>query len=205
MIFSYGFLEKKRISAKQIFLDLDIPNDDPLKMAKKLFCKAATSGIWVFDAPTMETGSTGWDSPFVWWVCVNEEDGLEFELLQTNDGDRELKVSWKGKEIRDPSELKALLTTDPLWDIFQLRAVVTVLDRLESQFYILRETQIMVTEIRQNEDMLALFKPEVFGTINHLRELEGKLLERGIEDLARQVGDVIQLTLWATLTVAIHQ
>ncbi|KAF7597554.1 hypothetical protein BBP40_000032 [Aspergillus hancockii] len=191
MIFSYGFLEKERASAKQIFLDLDIPDDDPLKMAKKLFCKATTAGVRLFDTHTLEAGSTSWDSPFVWWVCVNEEDGLEFELLQTNEGDRELKVSWKGTEIKDPSDLKAFLATDPLWDIFQLRAVVTVLDRLESQFYILRETQIMVAEISQHEDMLALFKPEVFGTINSLRELEGKLLEKGIEDLAKQRQDLM--------------
>ncbi|GAB1201796.1 hypothetical protein APSETT445_000388 [Aspergillus pseudonomiae] len=103
----------------------------------------------------------------------------------------ELKVSWKGEEIRDPDDLKAFLIKDPLWDIFQLRAVVTVLDRLESHFLILRETQIMVEEINHNEDMLALFRPEVYSTINSLRELEGKLLEKGIEDLAQQRQDLM--------------
>ncbi|KAE8391022.1 hypothetical protein ETB97_001587 [Aspergillus alliaceus] len=190
MIFSYGFLEKERQSAKQMLLDLDIPDDDPLIMAKKRFCKAP-SGIRLFDVPTTETGSTSWDSPFVWWLCVNQEDGLGFEVLQTTDGGRELKVSWKGEEIKEPSDLKTRLVSDPLWDIFQLRAVVTVLDRLESQFLLLRETQIMIGEVSQNEDMLALFRPEVFSTINSLRELEGRLLEKGIEDLVQQRQDLM--------------
>ncbi|GAB1193592.1 hypothetical protein APSETT444_002813 [Aspergillus pseudonomiae] len=190
MIFSYGFLDQERSGAKQIYLNLDIPEDDPLIMAKKRVCKAPP-GLRLFDSPTAERGSTNWDSPFVWWLCVNQEDGLEFEVLQTNDGGRELKVSWKGEEIRDPDDLKAFLIKDPLWDIFQLRAVVTVLDRLESHFLILRETQIMVEEINHNEDMLALFRPEVYSTINSLRELEGKLLEKGIEDLAQQRQDLM--------------
>ncbi|KAE8373269.1 hypothetical protein BDV26DRAFT_71365 [Aspergillus bertholletiae] len=190
MLFSYGFLETERKSGKQIFLNLDIPQDDPLIMAKKRICKAPP-GLRLFDAPTAERNSTSWDSPFVWWLCVNQEDGLEFEVLQTNDGGRELKVSWKGEELKDPNNLQALLAQDPLWDIFQLRAVVTVLDRLESHFLILRETQIMVEEISHNEDMLALFRPGVYNTINSLRELEGKLLEKGIEDLAQQVSCVI--------------
>ncbi|KOC12703.1 hypothetical protein AFCA_007237 [Aspergillus flavus] len=190
MIFSYGFLENERGGAKQIFLNLDIPEDDPLIMAKKRVCKAPP-GLRLFDAPTAERGSTDWDSPFVWWLCVNQEDGLEFEVLQTNDGGREVKVSWKGEEIKDPNDIKSLLAKDPLWDIFQLRAVVTVLDRLESHFLILRETQIMVEEINHNEDMLALFRPEVYNTINSLRELEGKLLEKGIEDLVQQRQDLM--------------
>ncbi|KAE8353641.1 SET domain protein [Aspergillus coremiiformis] len=190
MIFSYGFLENERQRANQIFLDLNIPEDDPLIMAKKRICKAPPR-VRLLDATPTETGSTNWDSPFVWWLCVNQEDGLEFEVLQTNDGGRELKVSWKGDEIKDPSDLNALLSRDPLWDIFQLRAVVTVLDRLESQFLILRETQIMVGEISQNEDMLALFRRDVFSTINSLRELEGKLLEKGIEDLVKQRQNLI--------------
>ncbi|KAE8153869.1 SET domain-containing protein [Aspergillus avenaceus] len=190
MIFSYGFLEQERGSAKEILLDLEIPDDDPLKVAKNLFCKSAP-GIRLSDAPGAETDSTIWDSPLVWWICVNEEDGLDFEVLQTNDGDRELKATWRGEELKHPGDLNPLLSKDDRWEIFQLRAVVTILDRLESQYYVLRETQIMVGEIKESEDMLALFKSDVFRMINSLRELEGKLLEKGIEYLVQQRQNLI--------------
>ncbi|KAL8688660.1 MAG: hypothetical protein Q9224_004825, partial [Gallowayella concinna] len=34
MLFSYGFIEDTMTSARELFLDLDIPDDDPLKVAK---------------------------------------------------------------------------------------------------------------------------------------------------------------------------
>ncbi|THD00520.1 hypothetical protein EYZ11_000084 [Aspergillus tanneri] len=182
MIFSYGFLDNGRESANQIFLDLDIPDDDPLKMAKLAFNKDVP-GIRLFSS---EAGSTNWDSPFVWWACVNEEDGLGFNVLQTNDGGRELRARWKEAEVELSSSLRDRLATDPLWDVFQLRAVVIILDRLEAQLVTLRQTQGVVVEISQDENMLTIFRPGVLSTIMKLRELEAELLERGIEDLARQ-------------------
>ncbi|PYI06836.1 SET domain protein [Aspergillus sclerotiicarbonarius CBS 121057] len=187
MIFSYGFLDGQTTDAKQIFLDLDIPDDDPLKIAKKAFCKD-TPGVKLSTLPAdSETdAATTWDSPIIWWACVNEEDGLDFNVLQTNDGGRELKATWNGEDVKDPDCLKDILAADPRWDIYQLRAVVLILERLETQFFVLRQTDMMISEIRDNEDMRAVFRPEVFETVLKLRELEAKLMERGIEDLVKQ-------------------
>ena len=128
MLFSYGFVEDAMASAKELFLDLDIPNDDPLKIAKK-HASRSPPGFRVFN----QGGSIGWEGPFVWLLCVNEEDGLEFKLLQLNDGERELKVFWNNIEISDVTGLKKLLEADPKWDIFQLRAAVTLRDRIAQQ------------------------------------------------------------------------
>ncbi|KAL4934151.1 SET domain-containing protein [Aspergillus undulatus] len=190
MVFSYGFLDLERSDAKQIFLDLDIPDDDPLRMAKMAFCREAP-GLRIFSDPTdpetaTTSASTRWESPIVWWACINEEDGLDFAVLQNNDGSRELTMTWKGQEVKTPDHLKDLLAADPSWDIFQLRAVVLVLERLETQLFMLQTTENMVSDIRQSEDMLALFRPEVFSTVTKLRELEGDLLERGIRDLVNE-------------------
>ncbi|KAL4940709.1 hypothetical protein BDV06DRAFT_17610 [Aspergillus oleicola] len=192
MVFSYGFLESERSDAKQMFLDLNIPDDDPLKMAKMAFCREAP-GLRIFspasstsESSSKSEASTTWESPIVWWACVNEEDGLDFAVLQNNDGSRELTMTWKGQEAKTPEHLKDHLSTDPMWDIFQLRAVVLVLERLENQFFSLRATENMVEDIRQSEDMLALFRPAVFSTVTKLRELEGKLLEGAIRDMIKQ-------------------
>ncbi|KAL4977340.1 hypothetical protein BDW66DRAFT_165836 [Aspergillus desertorum] len=186
MVFSYGFLDSEKSDAKQIFLDLDIPDDDPLRMAKKAFCRE-TTGLRVSSKPIDSDGTqTYWESPTVWWACVNEEDGLKFAVLQKNDGSKELTMTWKTQVVKTPNLLKAILAAEPLWDVFRLRAVVLVLERLETQFFMLQTTERMVSDIQQNVDMLALFRPEVFNTVTKLRELEGRLLKTAIEDLEKQ-------------------
>ncbi|RHZ54447.1 SET domain-containing protein [Aspergillus thermomutatus] len=188
MVFSYGFIENERTNAKQIFLDLEIPDDDPLVMAKQAFCKEVP-GVRITRATTTcpEPTKTTWESPFVWWACVNEEDGLDFDVVQTTDGGKELRATWKGEDMGTPSRLKDLLAADQLWDIFQLRAVVLILERLETQLVILRETKKLVAEISNDEDMRTLFRPDVLNTISRLRRLEGELLESSIEDLMSSV------------------
>lgn len=116
MLFSYGFMEEGMTSARESFLDLDIPDDDPLKLAKKAVSKSAP-GFRLFD----QMKTIGWESSFVWLICLNEEDGLEFQLLQQLDGERELKVLWRGFEVSDLSNIEALLSEDERWPLFQLR------------------------------------------------------------------------------------
>lgn len=187
MIFSYGFLEEDRTEAKQLLLDLDIPDDDPLKVPKKVYCDE-TPAIQI-DAPT--SAGTRWDSPLVWWACVNEEDGLDFKLEQTTDGKKELRATWKEEYLDKPRDLRFRLATDPLWDVIHLRAVVLILERLESQLLALRATEKAVSEIQreEEEDMLqATFRPGVFHVVSQLQDIEGELLEVIIEEFALLVG-----------------
>jgi len=69
-IFSYGFLEDTMASAKVVFLNLDIPDDDPLRPAKIYVCNTAPGFRLVDKDDKIE-----WESDFVWLVVVNEEDG----------------------------------------------------------------------------------------------------------------------------------
>ena len=187
MIFSYGFLETGRTDANQLLLDLDIPDDDPLKLAKKVYCKQPPR-LRLYTSPT--SSETAWDSGIVWWACVNEEDGLDFDVLQTTDGEKELRALWKGDDLGDPNDLSNKLAADPLWDVIQLRAVVLILERLETQLLALRATEKAISEIRREEEedkLQATFRPEVFRMVSQLQRLEGELLERGIEDLTRKV------------------
>lgn len=187
MIFSYGFLDKERTDAKQIILELDIPDGDPLKMAKKVFCKDPPA-VRLISAPALSESATTWHSLFVWWASVNEEDGLDFGVLQLNDGSKELKATWKGQNVENSAHLRDLLAADPLWDIFQLRAAVIVLERLGTQLSVLNEMEGIVSDIRHDEVALKeLFRPEVFSSVSKLRELEGALLRSCIEHIAKQV------------------
>ncbi|KKZ62771.1 hypothetical protein EMCG_02881 [[Emmonsia] crescens] len=179
MIFSYGFLESNLTNARQLFFDLDIPADDPLRPAKKAVCHDAP-GFRLFVPPGSDT--TDWESSFVWWCCVNEEDGLEFRVLQSNQGERELKVSWKGTSLGPSESLLDQLKKDPMWEVFQLRAVVLLQDRMESQLIQLRASDEYVQRWLEYVDE-KIIRRSVWDTSLKLRELERELLEAGLRDI----------------------
>lgn len=186
MIFSYGFLEDDRTEAKEVFLGFEIPDDDPLGAAKKMFCREAP-GIRIFTESKTPSHTT-WDSALVWWACVNEEDGLHIDVAQTTDGQRELETSWKGGKIQEPAHLREHLAADPSWDIFQLRAIVLLLQRLETQLAVMHETEEIISGLRDRHSAFeAIFRPEVLGLVSRLRGLEASLLQKEVEDLMNQV------------------
>jgi hypothetical protein len=185
MIFSYGFLETEVTDAKELLLSLDIPDDDPLKLAKKTFSKDAP-GVRLFTVGAL--GLTSWESSLVWWSCVNEEDGLSFRVLQTVDGHKELSATWKGKDIDRSDSLKDILLADPLWNIFQLRAVVILQNRFEAQLSVLQETAEPFMNCSHSDSGVETgIHSDVYHIITSLRRLEIDLLTRGIHDLMQMV------------------
>lgn len=156
-----------------MFLDLDIPDDDPLRPAK-IFVSTAAPGFRIFD----EGNDIGWESEFIWLVVVNEEDGLDFKIRQTTDGKREIQAFWKDREL-DTSKLQKYIQEDPAWDVFQLRATVLLQQRVEAQMETLQETQDVKLDasIRDTPRRLA----------ERLRILELEMLERAVSTLDRQV------------------
>jgi hypothetical protein len=174
MLFSYGFIEDSMDSAKVMFIDLTIPEDDPLRMAK-LSVSTTAPGFRLFD----RGDGTGWESDFVWLIVVNEEDGLGINVLQTIDGKYEMKSRWKEEELVDTAQLRELLVKEELWDVYQLRAVAILQARVEVQMRMLYAvgTPERDDHIRQTPWKLA----------RKLRELELALLEKLYGDLEDQV------------------
>lgn len=179
MLFSYGFIEESMDSACELFLDLDVPDDDPLREAKKTVAKSPP-GVGIF-----RTGeSTSWEGPFVWLLCVNEEDGLKFQMLQTTNGARELNMSWKSQDVVDGSRLEGLLKADPLWDVYHLRAVTTLQGRVESQLHRL----LSAGELMQVAAGQGPASPANLDVAMRLHDLEEALLMQAYEDFEHQVG-----------------
>lgn len=178
MIFSYGFLESRVNNAKQLFLDLDIPTDDPLRMAKKAVSKEVP-GVRLY---TKEDGEIGWESKYVWWSCVNEEDGLDFRVLQTNDGEKELEVYWKNTKL-EPESLADILAKDLMWGVFQLRVVVVLQERIERQASELEDTEEQSAEAIHLSDV----RTTTWETVRRLRALELEFLAEAYQSLQAQV------------------
>ncbi|KAL8915047.1 MAG: hypothetical protein Q9171_000487 [Xanthocarpia ochracea] len=183
MLFSYGFIANSMTSARELFLNLDVPDDDPLKLAKNSIARSPP-GLKLFESG----GSVDWESDFVWLVCINEEDGLDFRLLQTVDGERELKMSWKGEEISLESNLQTLLKEEQLWDVFHLRAIVTLQSRVEQQLLALEKVKASIPSMYE----LAEGEYPYCQTMK-LRQLEEKLMSQAYEDFENKVTDLNQL------------
>jgi hypothetical protein len=178
MLFSYGFIESTMPSARELYLDLDIPSDDPLKLAKKAIAQSAP-GFRLFT----DGESVGWEGPFVWLVCVNEEDGLEFRLVQTNDGERELQLLWKGAEIEDLSGFESFLRPELLWEVFNLRAISLLQGRVAVQLRSLRNDQAPGSEQLLDHGGDVVIRPDV----KRLRGLEETLMLQADDDFESQV------------------
>jgi hypothetical protein len=191
MLFSYGFLENGRTEAREISLNLEIPEDDPLGLAKRVFCQN-DAGLRIQAAQSSsEAQAVTWESALAWIACVNEEDGLHFGLAQTTDGGRELETTWKCEKVQSPTHLRELLAADPLWEIFQLRATVLLLERIETQLALLQETEEIIANLREDQVALeTMFRPKISEPIFQFRKLESELLEKAVEDLIEQVSDV---------------
>lgn len=195
MLFSYGFIDDTMKSAQELFLDLEIPGDDPLKVAKKAVNNSAP-GFRLF----LQDDTIQWDGAFVWLLCVNEEDGLGFSILQTNDGERELSVNWKDREITDISELGKLLRAELLWDVFELRAVATLQTRLESQLRALDSSEDRTHGMLSTDEAIY---PRLFNALR-LRELERTLMLLAYETFETRVCYVRNFSRLVNLLIVIY-
>ena len=178
MFFSYGFIEQDMEAARELFLDLEIPDDDPLRLAKKAISKSAP-GSRLFSAG----GATGWESDFIWLICINEEDGLDFQVKQTTDGEKELEVRWKNSVLEDVARIEDILRQDPLWDLFQLRATAILQDRVQVQLSMLNASEEQIQNSRGSPGVSS----NVWETATKLRELEWALLARADQDFEQEV------------------
>ena len=184
MLFSYGFLDEGDEVATALSLNLEIPDDDPLKKAKETVSTVAPA----IRISLEDGGRTKWESAAIWLSCVNEEDGLDFRILQTNDGERELKMMFKDQDVtQDSSQLPSLLEKDALWQIFQLRAVAIAQGRVAEQLQRLEHSESGVQAARTLDNM----DERVWQLAVKLRRLESELLLRAYGDMEDQVSAIL--------------
>jgi hypothetical protein len=156
-----------------MFLDLDFQDDDPLRPAK-VYVTTAAPGFRIFK----KDDALDWESDFIWLVVVNEEDGLDFKIRQTTDGKREIQAFWKEHDL-DMAKLRGHLEQDPAWDVFQLRAIVLLQNRIEMQIETLRETE--------GARQVATMRDVPWRLAVRLRSLEMTMLRRAVSMFESQV------------------
>lgn len=178
-LFTYGFLPIRSDSdPESILLSLPSPEDDPLAVPKVQLVSATdcVPGIKISD----HDGSIQWDSEVLWLMNLNEEDGLAFSI--TGDSGEELNLMWKGEHV-ELRNLKATLERDGMWDLFLLRAVVTILNQVERQLLDLRAWR---SDNTQSALSLERFH-EVSRISTNFRAIEERILTRAFEYFGDEV------------------
>lgn len=179
MLFSYGFIDAQS-TADSLVLPLSPFPDDPLAKAK-LVAFGQAPKIHV----AREDGSAGpirWASDFAYLMCVNEEDGLEFRILQQTDGTRQLRVFWQDADVTDrTSGFDALIRSHPLSALIRLRVVTVVQEALREQLERLQSSAPPAAAPS------SLQRADCFNAALTLREIETNILECAIEALEEEV------------------
>jgi hypothetical protein len=179
MLFSYGFIDEQS-TTKGLVLTLEPFPDDPLRKAKA----AAFFGPPVVRL-FVEQDKIGWESPFLYLMCLNEEDGLEFKVLQQTDGSHShLKVFWQESDVTDATnKFEFLIDEHPLKDVFQLRVVALLQDRIRQQLEKLYDSEDPVNSLA----ISGLLTPDLQRNALQLRKSEAALLEEAFTTVEVQV------------------
>nr|POF08178.1 set domain-containing protein 8 [Quercus suber] len=200
MLFSYGFLEADRQSAETLFLDLSIPDDDTARSAKNAMADCAP-GVKIIDAGD---GEIDWTGEYIWLLCVNREDGLQFKIAQTVDGESEEIHAFFGEHALSNGApgLLRLLGKHKLWDVYRLRAVAILQQRVLEQMQVLFSTQDEQSDAPHGDGTEV--KERRFDQAMQLRRLEFELLERAYEYLEKQKFELAESTVVKEYLAAVN-
>jgi hypothetical protein len=186
-------------SAETLFLSLAVPDEDPSKGAKMKFAQCAPGFklIDTCDRHADETSDSGtasgdidWTGDFIWLLCVGQDDGFNFQLARTVDGPEEVEATFDGEVLSDARDLRRKLSQSSLWDVYRLRAVVVLQQRVYDQLQVLYSTQ---EDVERQHDASTVGEAQ-YHLAMKLRRFEFELLEKAHEDFERQVSPSILLS-----------
>jgi hypothetical protein len=182
MLFSYGFIDRST-AKEEITLALDPLASDPLAQAKvHVYGRSPLVRL----TRAKGAAAVSWHSPFVYLMCVNEEDGLEFKLLQDNAGGRELRVFWQDEDVTSKiDDFESHVQTHDLHSVFQLRVVSVLQQLVEAQLEQTRSSPI--PEQEHDASSRQAGGADYVRIVATLREMECSLLEEAMASLAEQV------------------
>lgn len=180
MLFSYGFIDAQSSSTSELLLNLRPLADDPLGEAK-LKAFSGVPSVRIFD--DAETG-LGWEAPFLYFMILNEEDGLKFMLTQQIDGTiGDLQTFYNGEDVSGKTaSFKDIISSHPMVEIFNLRCVAILQDILQTQADRLYDSEDMARQLSKLPE-----NDSIAEVAMRLRALETSLMGRIYQMLDGQV------------------
>jgi len=189
MLFSYGFLDDNMTSAESLFLSLNIPATDSLRTAKMAFAETAPG----FKLIAVEDEKVDWTGDFIWLLCLSEDDGLRFELARTVHGNVEMDAFFQDRRLTGgAAELYSLLGESELWDLYRLRAITLLQQRVFEQLQVLYTTQDDMEAVQHGDDLEV--RERQYELAMRLRSLEFDLMNQAYESFEQQVRSSLALS-----------
>ena len=183
MLFSYGFLDGEQLnSATTLFLSLGGVVGADLARAIMDSAKCAPG----FKLVDIHDDQVNWIGDHVWFLSVNSDDGLGFEVARTTDGEEEVHAFFQGQEIAGgAAQLRSILAATELWDVYRLRAITILQQRIFDELQVLYAGQDAAeatphgdgTEVRETQYQQAM----------ELRRLEFDLMNKAYEQFENEV------------------
>ncbi|KAL2131912.1 hypothetical protein VTI74DRAFT_4439 [Chaetomium olivicolor] len=182
MLFSYGFIDPHS-TADSLVLPLTPFPDDPLAKAKLVAFGQAPK----IHVALGSDGTIRWGSEFAYLMCVNEEDGLEFRILQDTDGGRQLRVFWRDEDVTNRTmDFATLIQTHPLSAVLRLRVVTVIQERLQTQL------ERMQSPTTPSSASSPVQRRDCLDAAKLLREIETNILEHAIEALEKERSSLLE-------------
>jgi hypothetical protein len=146
MLFSYGFIDTESQTRTSMTLSVSsIVHDDPLGKAKMHVFPAAPTLTLSRERHDSDDLSTAWACQFAYLAVLNEEDGLNFQLLRSAEVNcylDELRLFWQEDDVTDKADcFSALLATHNLEQVFELRVRAALREVLESHLQRMGEVE----------------------------------------------------------------
>ncbi|KAL7802116.1 hypothetical protein V8C44DRAFT_345893 [Trichoderma aethiopicum] len=187
MLFSYGFIDTDS-SVKELTLHLEALPDDPLGRAKfHIYKGPPTARLSITD------GDAQWASPFLYLLILNEEDGLAFRVLQDTSGGRQLKLFWQDEDVTDRTgEFEALVQSHPLHQVFKLRAVAVLEERVAMQLDRMSSAGASYGATEQSHAAANEPRAECRLAAEALRDLETQVLQGVAQALENEKARLLQ-------------
>lgn len=185
MLFNYGFIDGFT-EAQSMVLHIAPGSEDPLAKAKAVaFGRPRTLRI------SASEDSVEISCPFVYLMCVGEEDGLTFGQLLQNDGNRgELRVFWQEEDVTARvRDFEELLAQHPLKDVYKLRATVLLKFMAEAQLERLSGSEEKANALRESLSELKGEAKQVHEGASELRLVEAGLLNIAMDWLDAEVSE----------------
>ncbi|KAG5983545.1 hypothetical protein E4U55_007880 [Claviceps digitariae] len=192
MLFNYGFVDPANTTSTMT-LHLHPFSDDPLARAKIHIFNGAKGLTLSFHANNKaeeeqdEIRRCTWHSPFVYLMCLNEEDGLSFQLLQDTEGGRKLRLFWQDEDVTERADdFEALIKGHELYQVFRLRAVIVVLQTVEEQLGSIQNGQSDAEFEPEPSELAGDSRPHCIAAAQLLKDVEEKLLVEALEALRHE-------------------
>lgn len=181
MLFSYGFVDPDS-PGQELVLPFKPLSDDPLGRVKVHISNSIPS-VKI----SRTDGKLKWESPFAYLMVLNEEDGLDFRVLQDTNGERQLRLFWLEEDVTDRSaEFETLIQQHTLCSVFELRTVALLQEVVTTQLARLEDSGFTHDEL-QSLQAAGQLREECVLAVEALRVAEVSLLQEVAEAWEIQV------------------